>query len=355
MRSLKTIVASISFILAATAAQADGIGIVAKNLAAKALNLATSATTSAAAANSAIATVAANVTSGPTLLIKPGTGTFPSTTDTYFTGRKSLYTLFDGVRMNQTSFFSLLTPSRASTATYFDNTGTMQTAASGAARLGYTYNGSAWVLGGLIVEPQATNLLLQSTALTSASWTVIAGVSVTATAGTAPDGTNTAFKAVESSGGSYHYFRQALGTQGTTYSFSFFAKPGERTWMAAALGDSNYLYLNLSTGAVGTISGPERRWWMVPLYRDRRHVDKPGCLLLLCPGERNHFLRRRRDQWFLCLGTAVRAELLFDELYPDYLSNCNSRRRRPERHDRRRVQSEWPDGGAVVEDARNRQ
>ncbi|MDE1902202.1 MAG: hypothetical protein KGI37_11295, partial [Alphaproteobacteria bacterium] len=49
-------------------------------------------------------------------------------------------------------------------ATYFDGTGTLQTAASGTARSAtYSYNGSSWVANsGTLIEPAATNLILYS-------------------------------------------------------------------------------------------------------------------------------------------------------------------------------------------------
>ena len=53
---------------------------------------------------------------------------------------------------------------RASTATYFDSTGTLQTAAINAARFPYAYNGSAWVPQGFLVEAAAANLYLNSQA-----------------------------------------------------------------------------------------------------------------------------------------------------------------------------------------------
>ena len=53
---------------------------------------------------------------------------------------------------------------RASTATYFDSTGTLQTAAINAPRFPYAYNGSAWVPQGFLVEAGATNLYLNSQA-----------------------------------------------------------------------------------------------------------------------------------------------------------------------------------------------
>ena len=51
---------------------------------------------------------------------------------------------------------------RASTKTYFDSNGVLQTAASGVAVTDYGYVDGRWVSKGLSLEPQATNLLVQS-------------------------------------------------------------------------------------------------------------------------------------------------------------------------------------------------
>ena len=84
--------------------------------------------------------------------------------------------------------------SRASTGTYFDVNGVMQTAAANVARYGYFYDtGSArWISGGLILEAAATNLMLSSKDFTQGVWIKQAGVSVTPNATTALDGTLTA-------------------------------------------------------------------------------------------------------------------------------------------------------------------
>ncbi len=78
--------------------------------------------------------------------------------------------------LNATAPFYLVTgqawSSRASTATYYDSAGTLQTAASGAARSNaYYYNGSSWVLGGTLVEPASTNLVRNSTLAGAATGT----------------------------------------------------------------------------------------------------------------------------------------------------------------------------------------
>jgi hypothetical protein len=51
---------------------------------------------------------------------------------------------------------------RASTGTYFDASGVLQTAAIDAPRFGHTWNGAAWIAAGLMDEKQRTNLFLQT-------------------------------------------------------------------------------------------------------------------------------------------------------------------------------------------------
>src|SRR4029077_17321879 len=61
---------------------------------------------------------------------------------------------------------------RASTATYFDASGTMQTAATNAPR--FDYDPVTHALRGLLIEEQRTNLLLNSATLGTQSVTVTA-------------------------------------------------------------------------------------------------------------------------------------------------------------------------------------
>jgi hypothetical protein len=65
---------------------------------------------------------------------------------------------------------SQLSFSRTGGATYSDNTGTIQTAASGVARFDNLYNGTAWIQAGLLIEEQRTNLVI-NTDISSAAWT----------------------------------------------------------------------------------------------------------------------------------------------------------------------------------------
>lgn len=68
--------------------------------------------------------------------------------------------------------------SRASTATYHNSSGVLQTAAVNEARYGYGYVNGQWISQGLIIEPAATNLLTYSEALwDTANWAVGTGLS----------------------------------------------------------------------------------------------------------------------------------------------------------------------------------
>lgn len=60
------------------------------------------------------------------------------------------------------AFADLITFTRASSGTYFDSAGVMQTATTDVPRFNYEYNGSSWVAKGLRIEPAATNLCTQS-------------------------------------------------------------------------------------------------------------------------------------------------------------------------------------------------
>lgn len=110
----------------------------------------------------------------------------------------------------------------------------------------------------ILVDPQRTNTLLQSENLAT-SWTSFRSV-VTTNVTTAPSGISTADKIAQQSGttDAGGVYQTISLTSGSTYTYSYYAKAGGYNWTFARVidGVSNYyVWFNLSTGVVGTISG----------------------------------------------------------------------------------------------------
>jgi len=118
-----------------------------------------------------------------------------------------------------------ITFTRASTGTYFDSTGVMQTAAIMAPR--WNYDPVSLQLKGLLLEDQRTNLWLQSSDLSNAATGIgTIGVSAlirTGNSSAAPDGTTTgtrlAYNAVPSAGNS-SVIQQSFTMTAAVYTFS---------------------------------------------------------------------------------------------------------------------------------------
>jgi hypothetical protein len=143
----------------------------------------------------------------------------------------------------------LITFTRASTATYFDSAGVMQTAAVNTPR--WDYDPVTLALRGLLLEDQRTNLLPWSSDPTvDATWlkSGITSAAPTATANqtTAPDGTLTAdrvnFPAV-SAVGAVSLTQQTLAATAAIYTFSVYLKGavgGEQTYISIRIGTTPY-------------------------------------------------------------------------------------------------------------------
>lgn len=155
---------------------------------------------------------------------------------------------------------------RASTATYVDGSGVLQTAAVDVVRLAES---------GLLLEPAAMNLLLRSSELNSAPWGLVAAT-ITANAIAAPDGTITAEKLIETAATSNHYVAQSVSlTEGQQYAYSQHVKAGERGHLLITANGSATLHsvaINLANGAVASATGSPQNiaaqslqdgWWRV--------------------------------------------------------------------------------------------
>ena len=115
-----------------------------------------------------------------------------------------------------------LTVTRATSATRVNASGVIETVGANVPRLDYS-NGTC---PSILVEPQRTNLALQSSSFDNAVWTTYNG-SVTANQTTAPDGTNTADKITMGGAGSATLRQSISGvSNGTIVTFSLYIKQG---------------------------------------------------------------------------------------------------------------------------------
>jgi hypothetical protein len=149
---------------------------------------------------------------------------------------------------------SLVTFTRASSGTFVDSAGVIQTAATDVPR--FDHNPTTGESLGLLVEEQRTNLLLRSEEFDNASWSkVLATVSANQT--TAPDGTSNADKLIGNATLDGHYVQQSISgaTSGISYTSSVFAKASELTRfeLLHAVGSTLYVQgYDLSNGTLLT-------------------------------------------------------------------------------------------------------
>jgi hypothetical protein len=122
---------------------------------------------------------------------------------------------------------------RASTATYFDSTGTLQTAAANAPR--WDYNPVTHALAGLLIEVARTNVLTSSGTINGVgNWTLISTTEGATVA--APDGTNNGATLIGSTSGS-RIIQQAGPTVGTnTFACSVWLKSASPVTARLGLG-----------------------------------------------------------------------------------------------------------------------
>jgi len=158
---------------------------------------------------------------------------------------------------NAQSITSKTTYTRASTATYYDANGTLQTAAVDAPR--FDHDPATGERLGILLEEQRTNLLTYSEQFDNAAWAKVRST-ITANAATAPDGTTTADKIVEDTTASstHPVYQGSTGfAAGVTATASVFLKAGERTFVsigspASATGTG----VNLTTGELVDVNVP---------------------------------------------------------------------------------------------------
>ena len=102
-----------------------------------------------------------------------------------------------------------------------------------------------------LIEKVRTNLLTRSQEFDNAAWTKDR-TTVTANATTAPDGTATADKVVDTLQGANAYrIYNGVTLSAISYSASFYVKAAEYSWVYIRIGNSLRVWFNVSTGVVG--------------------------------------------------------------------------------------------------------
>ena len=137
--------------------------------------------------------------------------------DSYPSIRPSLDLNFAGSRMVDPR----ITFSRASSATYFDEKGVLQTAPTGVPRI--DHDPVTGECKGLLIEEQRMNLLLYSEQFNNTAWDKAGATVTTTNTIVAPDGTLSADKIIEDTVNSEHYIRcKTVSCGAGTYTASVF-------------------------------------------------------------------------------------------------------------------------------------
>ena len=173
--------------------------------------------------------------------------------------------------VDATTGSNLVTFTRASSGTFVDSAGVLQTAVTNEPR--FDHNPTTGESLGLLVEEQRTNLLPRSEEFDNAFWTKT-NATITTDTIASPAGPVTADKLVETSAtGVHRVFNNTLSIlASTTYTLSVYAKAGERSRLQLDMRDSigiisaatfNLVNGNFTsnTGTAHTITALQNGWY----------------------------------------------------------------------------------------------
>jgi hypothetical protein len=166
---------------------------------------------------------------------------------------------------------SRVTFTRSTTATYYNSSGVLSTAAINAPR--FDYNPSTLAPLGLLIEQSSTNLLTYSQDLSNAAWNKATGCTVNNTANIAPDGTQTANAISQTTNGETNGVFRPGGLFQSGRTVSLYLKAGEITSVIGQNGAGQFWTFNLITGlfssvnAVFTTSSTSvgNGWWRIQI------------------------------------------------------------------------------------------
>ncbi|MCB9985375.1 MAG: hypothetical protein H6864_06800 [Micavibrio sp.] len=176
---------------------------------------------------------------------------YPSLSMDFIYDADGRYTLNGTAYNDLTSFLGASggTFSRASIGTYFDSSGTLQTASSGTPR--FDHDPVTHAPKGILIEEARTNLLQYSGNIGMGNWAIDGGCStLVADATTAPDGSNNASRIIYSCGGARKTQSITVSTI-TPLTFSIFLKPS-----SSNNGSRLLVYNNTTTTSLGSINIP---------------------------------------------------------------------------------------------------
>ena len=198
------------------------------------------------------------------------------------------------------TFSDIITFTRASSATYFDATGTLQTATTNTPR--FDYNPSTLAAQGLLIEEARTNLKTYSENI--ALGFVQQNTTVTADAATAPDGATTADLSVPNTVSASHAsFSSGIAfATSSVYTYSFFAKPSGYSTLqltfTSAFNNTN-IWANFilvgsgsigfkGTGATASIQQCANGWYRCVLTgTSGAAATTGGCVVIVLDSDRN--------------------------------------------------------------------
>ena len=169
--------------------------------------------------------------------------------DLRFADNKSLVDVATGA--------SLVTFTRASSGTFVDSAGVLQTAVTNVPR--FDHNPTTGESLGLLVEEARTNLLLRSEEFDNASWGTL-NSTVTANTQLAPNGTTSAETLTDVNGvtsANVGCFQSTTLADSTTYSMSCYVKAGTKTTCRVGIRakDGTNILANFNLSAVSTTVG----------------------------------------------------------------------------------------------------
>lgn len=148
--------------------------------------------------------------------------------------------------LQEFNFADLVTFTRASTGTFVGSNGLIQTAAIDEPR--FQYDPITLARKGLLVESQRTNIIAESEDFSGSSWNRV-NISVTSDVHLAPDGTVTADTLQNAASGNARVEKNVTLTNGETYTYSLFVKPGNQDFVRMSLDGLGDVVFDASVGS----------------------------------------------------------------------------------------------------------